>query len=444
MAERTLPQSKEAERAVLGILLLDSTAMLEVAGRLHKSDFYYLNHGRLFALMVEMAENDEPVELVSVVQRLTASRGELEEGELTYITGLPDDVPSTLNVLYYADIVANTAQKRRLLAGLAEAVDGIYRSEEPYSADVKRVEETIRRVESASQDDWIAMEQDMGEAWTRATAPPEEADSVVSTGLHGLDAMLRGFGRGELIVLAGRPGSGKTLIADQLAVNVARQGFPVGLLSLEMGRGELADRRLCAEARVDNQRLAAFRARTGPLTRAEWCALRHASETLKRLPLYVQDPTGLDMVGVRRAIRRLKAKHPDLRLVVTDYIGLIVGGEGRERHEKVASNVRACKAVAREEGLTFLLLSQLNRKVEERPDKRPLMSDIRETGEVEQTADRIITAYRDDYYNPRSTQKGVTELNVLKNRSGRTGVVRLYTSLELSRIDDILPLGGAQ
>lgn len=429
--ERSLPHNLEAERAVLGSVLLEPELLDDV--ELLPSDFYRDAHSSLWRLLKVMREDGDLISTATVIPRL---RDPDRYGGLLYVSGLSDDVPSTVNVGAYADLVRDLARKRALLLGLQSVVGRIYDTDLDLDALLAEAESTVQAAgEQVTESDWVGQDQDMEEAFAAATAPPEARETGASTGYPDLDALTGGLRRGKLVLIAGRPGSAKSTLADNITVHLARAGHPVGVLSLEMKRGDLAMRRLASEARVNGMRLL-----SGDLSGDERAALRHARKRLAGLPIFVDDETGLTVERVRQKIRRLKKAQPGLRAVVIDYFARLNLGRGDKRWEQASLAAIALANLAKDLDITLILLSQIGRQVEQRADKRPLLSDLRETGALEEAADTILFTYRDSYYNRDSKTPTLMEVIVGKGRSSATGTAYVNFSGPFTRIDPLTPL----
>ncbi len=435
MPGSALPQSLEAERAVLGGLMLDPDQVLVVAERLGPDDFYREVHGQLFQVMVDMAKGNEPTETAAVVEKV-ASKGMADAtGGLDYVQRLADNVPSTKNLDYYAEIVRQRSVSRRLILSVEEIAGRARSGELDLSELLDFAESSVFSVtQEGTALDWEQLSQVVDRAFLDIQARAERGADVagVPTGFSDLDALLAGLHPTDLVILAARPGMGKTALALNIAANAASSGAGVGLFSLEMSRAQLATRMLCSQARVDSNKV-----RTGCLSKErDWPRLTDAAEVLYRLPLYIDDSPALSITQVRSKARRLKTLNPDLAVVMVDYIGLMVGDPRVSRERQVAMASQGLKALAKELNVCVVALSQLNRGVEQRDNKRPRLSDLRESGSIEQDADVIMFIYRDEYYNKdNSPEPGVAEVIVEKQRNGATGRAKLafqgmYTRFE--------------
>jgi replicative DNA helicase len=434
-----LPQSLEAERAVLGGLMLDPGQCLVIAEALQPDDFYREAHSNLFALMVGMAEANKPTEMVAVIERIISANVAENVGGLSYVQNLGDNVASTQNIDYFANIVAEKAIQRRLIEGVL-AIEGQARSG---GAELDELldfaEKTVFDVtQQGSKKDWEQLSVVVDSAFMKIQARSDAGPGEVTgtpTGFADLDKILAGLHPTDLLVLAARPAMGKTAFGLNVALNASHHGVGVGVFSLEMSREQLATRLLCAQGRVN-----AGNVRTGNLNLdRDFPRLVEAAEVLCTLPLYIDDSPGLTITQIRSKARRLKQKCPELGLIVVDYIGLMGTNDPKaSRERQVALSSMGLKNLAKELDVTVLALSQLNRGVESRDNKRPRLSDLRESGAIEQDADVIMFIYRDDYYNPdTSPEPGVAEIIIGKQRSGRTGTVKLAFQGEYLRFENL-------
>jgi len=434
---RGIPHSREAERAVLGGLMLDPERMGTVAEHVGVDDFYAEAHQKLFELMAGMAERGEPTEMVAVVEAITRAGLQDAVGGVAYVSSLPDDVPATANLDFYAGIVRDRAIERRLLTGVQEIAEEVHAGQKEVSELLELAESTIFRVtQERNSADWQVMSTVLDEEFLRIQNLSENSGEVtgISTGFYDLDRMLAGLHRTDLIILAARPAMGKTAFCLNIAKNVAMQGFGVGMFSLEMSAGQLVTRVLVSTARVG-----AGKVRTGKLSKeTDWPKLTQAAEDLYRAPLFVDDTPGINITQLRSKARRLKAKHPELSLIIVDYIGLMSGDPRVSRQEQVSASSRGLKALAKELDVCVIGLSQLNRAVENRNPKIPQMADLRESGAIEQDADIIMFIYRDEYYNKEATTRpGVADIIIAKQRNGATGTVELAFQGEFTLFDNL-------
>ena len=440
---REVPYSIEAERAVLGGLMLDPERIHALNDRLLSDDFYRESHQKLFQIMLDMNERGDPVEMVAVVE--AATKGGLEDavGGVAYVSALPDNVPSTENIEYYANIVHERAVERRLIQGTAEIANEARGGQRDLADLLDFAESTVFAITQSRQSrDWSAVSEIVDKEVLRIQALSQSSGDVTgfASGFVDLDRMLAGLHPTDLIILAARPAMGKTALALNIARNVALGGVGVGIFSLEMSAGQLVTRMLVSQARVE-----AGKVRTGFLSaESDWPRLTEAAEALYRMPLHVDDTPGLNITQLRSRARRLKAMNPGLGLIVVDYIGLMQGDPRVSRQEQVSSASRGLKILAKELDVCVIALSQLNRAVESRNPKIPQLSDLRESGAIEQDADIIMFIYRDEYYNPETTTRpGVAEVIVAKQRNGPTGSVEMSFQGEFTLFDNLArPAGG--
>lgn len=439
--ERALPRSPEAERAVLGGLMLDPDQVPAISEALSPADFHREQHQRLFALMVEMSGKGEPVEMPAVVGEMVKRKLEEAMGGIAYVSALPDNVPSTENLGYYAKIIRTHAVTRRLVEDAQRIITEALSGAHELPALMELAEGTLGRLAGDTVSaGWSRLSALVPPEFARLQALSEHPGEVtgMSTGFAELDRLLAGLQRTDLIVLAARPSMGKTALAVNIARNVAGtpSGTPlsgVGIFSLEMSRSQLATRLLCSEAKVDAGRL-----RTGRLSAGEdWPALAAASERLYNLPIYIDDTPGLTPAQLRARARRLKAQDPTLGLIVVDYIGLMGGDPKASSEQRVSAASRALKALAKELDVAIIALAQLSRQVENRNPKIPQLSDLRDSGAIEQDADVVMLIYRDDYYNKESTKKGEAEVIIAKQRNGPLGSADLAFHGRWTRFEDL-------
>jgi replicative DNA helicase len=443
---RPLPRSLEAERAVLGGLMLEPAKMSEVAEIVTEEDFYPEGHQLIFKLMKEMSERGSPTEMVAVVDALSRSGRIDMVGGISYVSALPDNVPSTANIEYYARVVKERSLSRKLIASAREISSEAFGGQKELGELLDFAEKSIFDVTQLRQKaDWARISQVVDGEIMRIQDLSTRSGEVsgVSTGFVDLDRMLAGLHPSDLVILAARPAMGKTAFVLSIARRVAGDlaGQPlhgVGIFSLEMSKGQLATRLLCSEARVD-----AGKVRTGFLSREQdWPRLTEAAERLYHLPIYIDDTPGVTPQEVRTKARRLKAQDPSLALIIVDYIGLMGGDPKVSREQQVSTSSRALKGLAKELGVTVICLSQLNRGVENRNPKIPQLADLRESGAIEQDADVILFIYRDEYYNPDSPKKGEAEIIIAKQRNGPTGSVDLAFLGQYTLFENLDRRGG--
>ncbi|WKA47432.1 replicative DNA helicase [Geobacillus zalihae] len=424
-SERIPPQSIEAEQAVLGAVFLDPTALTLASERLIPEDFYRAAHQKIFHAMLRVADKGEPVDLVTVTAELAALEQLEEVGGVSYLSELADFVPTAANVEYYARIVEEKSLLRRLIrTATSIAQDGYTREDE---IDVL-LDEAERKIMEVSQRKHSGAFKNIKDVLVQTYDNIEMLHNRngditgIPTGFTELDRMTSGFQRSDLIIVAARPSVGKTAFALNIAQNVAtKTNENVAIFSLEMSAQQLVMRMLCAEGNINAQNL-----RTGKLTPEDWGKLTMAMGSLSNAGIYIDDTPSIRVSDIRAKCRRLK-QESGLGMVVIDYLQLIQGsGRNRENRQQEVSEIsRSLKALARELEVPVIALSQLSRSVEQRQDKRPMMSDLRESGSIEQDADIVAFLYRDDYYNKDSENKNIIEIIIAKQRNGPVGTVQL-------------------
>lgn len=438
-ASRVPPNDLEAERAVLGGVLLENDALNVVSEiPLVADDFYSDAHARIYEAMLELFAAGQPVDTVTLRERLATARRLPSVGGDEYLLGLTNTIPTVANIAAHARIVREKAVVRRLIAACHETAAkgyGDYGSMEEFLDEAERsvLDVAKHRLRSPYEhiNDVVVRS---FELITKAAERKENITGLPS-GFGDLDRYTAGMHKGDLIIVAGRPGMGKTAFALCVAMNACMvRREPVVFFSLEMPKEQLANRLLCSEARVDAGKL-----RTGNLSRDDWPRLAGAAGTLSELPIWLDDTPGMTLMELRAKTRRLKSEH-GLSLIVIDYLQLMRSGVRNDSREQEISEIsRSLKALAKELELPIIALSQLNRGVESRgnKDKRPQISDLRESGAIEQDADTIIFIYRDEVYNPESPDKGVAEIIIGKQRAGPTGIVRCAFRREYTRFENL-------
>ena len=434
-SRRLPPHDNVAERSVLGAMLFSPDAVVEAFGLLEPDHFYRPGHARIFGAMQALFEESEPIDEVTVQARLKEA-GELESvGGASFLATLGDGVPSSANAGHYAKIVREQALKRRVIAVGSVMVSKGY-------SDTSDVEELIDDAESSifqlnSDVDvraYVPINETIKDAFVLLEKRCQDKTAItgVASGFNRLDHMTGGFQPSDLIIVAGRPSMGKTALALNMAQHAAVcEDKKVLIFSLEMSRDQLTMRMLCSEARIDSTRM-----RGGFLGDADWPKLSAAADSLSKASIHIDDTGAISLTEVRAKCRRIQAEK-GLDLVIIDYLqlmrGKVKGDSSRER--EISEISRGLKALARELDVPVIALSQLNRALEQRQDKRPMLSDLRESGAIEQDADVIAFVYRDDYYNAESEDRGLAEVIVGKQRNGATGKVKLsflnqYTKFE--------------
>ena len=446
------PQSLEAEQAVLGAILLQPEALTQVLEIIGTDDFYRENHKIIFAAMLGLFERREPHDLVTV-GALLADQNKLEAaGGLAYLASLTDLIPFTGALAHHARLIRQKSVLRRLIRTCSDLAARCYDAPQDIDALVEDAERTMFEIAHAkSGQAFQSLAEIVPAAFNRISERAGLGDGITGTptGYADLDRMTAGLQPADMVVLAARPSMGKTALAMNIVQNVALiRKMPVAVFSLEMSKQALAMRMLCSVGRIDAQRL-----RTGRLQDSDWPRLQRATAQLSEAPIFIDDTSGMTALEMRAKSRRLKAEHGDLGLIVVDYLQLMQGrGDRENRVQEISDISRSLKAMAKELDVPVLALSQLNRSLEHRDDRRPQLADLRESGAIEQDADLILFIYRDEVYNKSETNKnrGIAEIIIGKQRNGPTGTVKLsflgqYASFEqLSReVEPQMPPPGA-
>lgn len=432
-SERVPPHSDEAEQSVLGAMLIDRDAIARVHSLLTAADFYADRHRLIYQAMTALFDRGEAVDLVTVTDEIRESGRAQQVGGISYLAELANMVPTTANVESYAQIVAEKATLRRLQAAARQIVEDAYVAEDldlTLAAAEKAIfDVTQRRAARGYEHLRGALVSAYGYIEHLYTQRGETTG--VPTGFQDLDRLTSGLQPSDLVIVAARPSIGKTAFCLNIARNAAiNAGSTVLIFSLEMAREQLAMRLLAAESAVDSQRL-----RTGHLEDEDWHRLSGALARLSEASIYIDDTPNIPLLELRARARRLQAEHR-LDLVIIDYMQLMqLQGRGRNdnRQQEIAEISRSLKALARELKAPVMALSQLSRAVEQRQDKRPMLSDLRESGAIEQDADVVMFLYRDDYYDTETEKRNICEVNIAKQRNGPTGHIELYFLKEIGK-----------
>jgi replicative DNA helicase len=433
------PQNLEAEESVLGAMMLSPGAIGAVSEILDASDFYRESHAKIYRAALGLYAKGEPVDAITLVDELE-ERGDLEAaGGRVRLHELAALVPATANAAHYARIVHEMATLRGLIsAGQQIAQLGWERPGETQLL-VDRAEQVVFELsQSRVSTEFSHIEDLLKESFERITALYEAGEEVTGTpsGFRDLDRLTSGFQPGNLVIVAARPSMGKSALGLCIAANLAlhmKRARPVALFTLEMSKAEVTQRLLCSEAKVESQRL-----RTGKLLQDDWPRLVAAGDRLMKAPIYVDDTGSITMMEIRSKARRLKTREPDLGLIIVDYLQLMTSGVSAEnRVQEVSQISRSLKVLARDLDVPILAMSQLSRAVEQRHDKRPILSDLRESGSIEQDSDLVMFVYRDEYYNEDSDQQGLAEIILSKHRNGPTGTEKLAFLRRYAKFTDL-------
>jgi replicative DNA helicase len=445
---RVPPHSIEAESSVLGGLLLDNTAWDRMGELLSENDFYRHEHKLIFGAISILINGSKPADVITVFEQLK-NQGKAEGmGGLGYLNSLAQYVPSASNIRRYAEIVRERSILRKLVTASDEIATNAFNPQgRPVERILDEAEQKIFNIGeegSRMKQGFQSMDTLVVDLMDRVQEMADNPNDItgVPTGFYDLDRMTSGLQAGDLVVLAARPSMGKTAFAINIAEHVAlNEGLPVAVFSMEMGAAQLAVRVVGSIGRIDQGHL-----RTGKLTDEEWPRLTDAIERLRTVSLHIDETAGLTSSELRANARRLARKCGKLGLIVVDYLQLMTGssgGDGENRATELGEISRGLKMLAKELQCPVIALSQLNRGVEQRTDKRPMMSDLRESGAIEQDADIIMFIYRDDYYNKDSKDPGVAEIIIGKQRNGPTGAVRLTFLKPLTRFESLASGGGS-
>jgi replicative DNA helicase len=436
------PHSVEAEQSVLGGLLLENSAWDKVADLIGESHFYRADHRLIYRAIARLIEQGRPADVITVGEALESAKDLQSVGGLAYLSALAANTPSAANIRRYGEIVRDRAVLRKL----AEVATGI--ADSAYNPMGREPSQILDEAESKVFE--IAEQGARGNQGFQEMPPlltqvVERIDMLynrdsqtdvtgVGTGFVDLDRMTSGFQPGDLIIVAGRPSMGKTSLCMNIAEHVALEsGLPVGVFSMEMGSAQLVMRMLGSVGKLDQHKL-----RTGRLHDEEWQKLTHAVGKLNDAPIFIDETAALNPLELRARARRLARQHKKLGLIVVDYLQLMsAANEGENRATELSEISRGMKALAKELNVPVVALSQLNRSLEQRPNKRPVMSDLRESGALEQDADLILFIYRDEVYNPETSDKGIAEVIIGKQRNGPIGTVRLAFLGEYTRFENL-------
>ena len=424
--DRMPPASIEAEQAVLGAMLLKPDAVTTAAEELSADDFYRETHRLIFEAMMQLKERTEPVDLVTLTEQLKKADKLAKIGGIPALSLIANSVPTAANVHYHARIVHEKAQLRSLINAATEIAGAAYESADEVEDIMDSAEKRILSVASGKRSkDFVPLQDILLDTLEQIDLRYNNKGSITGlpTGFTELDHLTAGLQKSDLILVAARPSMGKTAFTLNIAAHVVlRAKEPVAFFSLEMSKEQLVQRLLCSEGRIDSQRL-----RVGELEEKEWGDLIDTANRLSAAPLYIDDTPSITVMELRSKARRLKAEH-GLSLIVIDYLQLMQGRaskSGDNRQQEISEISRSLKALARELNVPVIALSQLSRSVESRQIKRPMLSDLRESGSLEQDADIVMFLYREDYYDPETENKNITEVIIAKHRNGPVDTVDL-------------------
>ncbi|MBR6127580.1 replicative DNA helicase [bacterium] len=427
-----MPQNIDAEEAILGAILVNPSCMNRIVENIHPESFYKPAHRYVYEAMLQLYNSEDKIDIVSVSDVLNVNQKLELVGGRAFINDLSYNTITTANVEYYAKIVQEKAIKRSLINAGSEIVSSGY--------DLNPIEESLEQAEKLIFDissqkaskSLISIKDIVFEVYGKIEERANNKDKLtgVPSGFYDLDEYTNGFQKSDLIIIAARPAMGKTALALNIAQNVAlRAGVPVAIFSLEMSKDQLAQRLMCSEAEVDTHRI-----KTGNMQAKDWEKMVNAMNSLSEAKIYIDDTAGCTITDLRAKCRRLAMAEKDLGLIVIDYLQLIEGTGREDRMQQISGISRGLKILAKELNIPIIALSQLSRAVESRTDKRPMLSDLRESGSIEQDADIVMFIYRDEYYKnandeedqaEKAANKGEAEIIIAKHRNGPVGSVKL-------------------
>ena len=430
------PQSIEAEIAVLGSMLLDKEAIDRAIELLDEASFYKTAHAKIYSTVIKLYDKNKAVDIVTLVEELRNSSALDEVGGPTYITSITSSIPTSANIEHYAKIVREKAILRNLISTATQIVSESYDATSSVDTLLDKAERmifdiTANKVEtqSSSIKDIIKSSIEIIDNLYQR----KENITGVATGFHDFDVMTAGLQKSDLIIIAGRPSMGKSALVSCITEHIGVvEKKPIAFFSLEMAKSQLVQRMLCSHARVD-----AHKVRTGFLSQSDWPKLVTAAGKLSETRIFIDDTPGISVLELRAKARRLKSQH-DIELIVVDYLQLMQGPSGSENRQQEISEIsRSLKALARELNVPLIAVSQLSRAVEQRSDRRPQLSDLRESGAIEQDADLVVLLLREEYYTPTEENKGVAKVIVAKQRNGPVGNFKLAFINEYTRFEDL-------
>ena len=435
--KRVLPHSMEAEQSVIGSMIMDREAIVVASEMISGDDFYNKSYGVLFDSMVELNDQGQPVDVVTLQNRLKEKDVPPEVASLEFIRDLITAVPTSAYIKYYATIVSEKAVLRKLIRLTEEIANNCYSEKDGLEVILEDTEKRVfDLVQRRNTGDFVPIREVVMNAMDKIEKASHSNGNVtgIATGFIDLDYRTAGMQPSDLVLIAARPSMGKTAFVLNIAQYVAfHSGECVAIFSLEMSKEQLVNRLFAMESKVDSQHL-----RTGNLSDLEWEKLIESAGMIGQSKLIIDDTPGISIAEMRSKCRKFKLEM-DLKMVIIDYLQLMSGsGRGNESRQQEISDIsRSLKALARELQVPVIALSQLSRAVEQRPDHRPMLSDLRESGAIEQDADVVMFIYRDDYYNPDTEKKGIAEINIAKQRNGPIGTVDLVWLPEFTKFANL-------
>ena len=440
MLDRVPPQNIEAEQSVLGAILIEQSAIAKISDILQPEDFYREAHKLVYRSAMTLFERGEAIDFITVIDMLRREEALERAGGISYITSLANGVPTAANIVFHAKIVQEKSLLRRLIHAATDIAAMGYAETEEVERVLDHAEQKILEVATRKiGQDFAPIKEIIFSTLDKIDEMHKAKGGItgLSTGFTNLDKLTGGFQRSDLILIAARPSMGKTAFVLNVAQHMAtRDKKSVAIFSLEMPREQLAMRMMCAEGLIDSQHF-----RTGAMSNDEWKNRVDAADRLSASPMFIDDTAGVNAVELRNKARRISKEH-GLDCIIIDYLQLMDGGAHSRidnRQQQISDISRSLKALARELKVPVIALSQLSRGPESRTSRKPMLSDLRESGSLEQDADMVAFLYREDYYNPETEKKNLTELIIAKNRNGPTETVELYFHKNFTRFTDYSP-----
>lgn len=422
---KSLPQSIEAEQSVIGSMIIDKTCIAQVAEKLEENDFYREGHKVIYRAIIDMFRRDMAVDLVTLLEYLKSNELLEKAGGVTYISEVSSSVPTTANLSSYIKIVEEKATLRKLIKASTKIIEESYNNQGEVDNIVDRAQKQVFDIsEKKNSSDFEVLSDVLERGFLEIERLFNNKGDItgVGSGFVDLDAKTSGFQKGDMVLIAARPSMGKTTFALNITEHAAlREGKTVVVFSLEMSKEQLAYKLLCSEANVDMLKL-----RTGNLDDKDWENIARATGPLSKAKIYIDDTAGVTVMEMRNKVRRLRMEHGKIDMIMIDYLQLMSGSSGSDNRQQEVSEIsRSIKALAKEMECPVIALSQLSRAPEQRADHRPMLSDLRESGSIEQDADVVMFLYRDEYYNKETELKNVGECIIAKQRNGPVGTVHL-------------------
>jgi len=435
--DKTLPQSIDAEIAILGSMFIDRDAISIVVQMLEPASFYRDANQKVYSSIVRLYDKNKAVDVLTLVEALKKEGALDAVGGASYIAGLVSSIPTAANVAYYAKIVKERAILRSLITTSTAIIQDCYSSKSEVDELLDKAEMMVFDITSRKHMETrsIPLKEIIKDSIETIDGLYQRKENItgIATGFHELDVMTAGLQKSDLIIIAGRPSMGKSALVSSITEHVGTvEKRPVAFFSLEMSKEQLVQRMLCSHARVN-----AHKVRTGFLSQSDWPRLTNAAGKLSETPVFVDDTPSPTALEIRAKARRMKSQY-DIQLIVIDYLQLMQGpARSENRQQEISEISRSLKALARELSVPVIAISQLSRAVEQRSDRRPQLSDLRESGAIEQDADLVILLLREEYYNPTEENKGIAEIIVAKQRNGPVGKINLAFVAEYARFDNL-------